>query len=255
MRLTAIRTPLLTRGDDLVATILESLRKQKVELKDGDVLAIASKAIAVTEGRVVSRKEISPSADARDLATRYSLEPEFAELVLKEADQIYGGVYRSMLTLKNGILTVNAGVDGKNVPEGSAALWPSNPQRVSDRIRREISRRSGRNVAIVVVDSQVAPLRMGTRGMALAVSGFNPVEDCRGKKDLFQKFLVITRHSIADDLASAAHLLMGETDKRTSVVLIRGAPVTLAERVDGTELKISPNECVYMHTFLRSNET
>ncbi len=78
------------------------------------------------------------------------------------------------------------------------------------------------------MDSQLAPLRMGTRGLALAVSGFRPVEDCRDKKDLYQKPLLITRHSIGDDLASTAHLLMGETNGQTPVVLIRDAPVTLS---------------------------
>lgn len=254
MNVLAIRTQIVKQEDDLVAIVSKSLKEHNVELEDGDILALSSKVVATAEKRVISLRGVFPSEEARELANKYSLEPEFAELVVKEAEKIFGGVYRSILTLKKGFLTVNAGVDKKNAPEGYAALWPSNPQRVADWIRREIQRRSGRSVGIVIVDSQVGPLRMGTRGLALTVSGFKPVEDCRNKKDLFQKPLEITRHSIADDLASTAHLLMGETDERIPIVLIRGAPVTLAESVDEDELKISAEECVYMNAFLPSNQ-
>ena len=194
-------------------------------------------------------EKVFPSEEAKQTAPKYSLEPEFSELVLEEADEIYGGVYKALLTLKEGILTVNAGVDKKNAPTGQAALWPSNPQNVADKIRTEIKQHSGRIVGVVIVDSQLAPLRMGTRGLALAVSGFKPVEDCRGKKDLFQKPLLITRHSVGDDLASTAHLLMGETNQQTPVVLIRDAPVTFADSVDVEEMKIPQRECVYANVF------
>lgn len=245
----AIRTPILKRKDDLVTIVLESLKERKVELKEGDILAISSKAIAAVEARIVSLEKVFPSEEAKQVAHRHSLEPEFSELVLKEADEIYGGVYKAILTLKKGILTVNAGVDKKNVPAGYAALWPSNPQNVADKIRTEIKQQSGRAVGVVIVDSQLAPLRMGTRGLALAVSGFKPVEDCRDKRDLYQKPLLITRHSMGDDLASTAHLLMGETDGQTPVVLIRDAPVTFVDGVDVEEMEISQRECVYMNAF------
>lgn len=249
MYVLAIGTPILKQKDDLVTIILESLKAHKVGLKDGDILAISSKAIATVEERIVPLGAVFPSEKAKQLAHRHSLEPEFSELVLKEADKIYGGVHKAILTLKKGILTVNAGVDKKNAPAGYAALWPSNPQNVADMIRTEIKQQSGRTVGVVIVDSQLAPLRMGTRGLALAVSGFKPVEDCRGKKDLFQKPLVITRHSIGDDIASTAHLLMGETNGQTPIVLIRDAPITFADSVDVEEMKIPQRECVYTNVF------
>jgi coenzyme F420-0:L-glutamate ligase len=254
MQVLAIRTQIFKPGDDLVSIVVKSLRERAIELKNGDILAISSKVVASAEKRVVSLREIQPSEKARELANKYSLEPEFAELVLRESEKIYGGVHRSLLTLKNGILTVNAGVDNKNAPVGYAALWPLNPQSWADEIRKEIERQTGKNVGIVVVDSQVVPLRMGTRGLALAASGFKPVEDCRGKEDLFQKTLVITRHSVADDLASAAHLLMGEADEQTPAVLVRDAPVIFTEVADEGEMKISPEECVYMRSFYQQQD-
>ncbi len=253
MHALSIRTPILKQKDDLVTIILESLMEHKVELKEGDILAIASKAIATVEGRIVPLEGVFPSEKAKHVAHKHSMEPEFSELVLKEADKIYGGVHKALLTLKKGILTVNAGVDMKNAPTGYAALWPSSPRGTADKIRTEIKQRSGKTAGIVIVDSQLAPLRMGTRGLALAVSGFRPVEDCRDKKDLYQKPLLITRHSIGDDLASTAHLLMGETNGQTPVVLIRDAPVTFVDCVDVEEMKIPQRECVYMHA-LQSGE-
>jgi len=249
MQVLAIRTQIFKPGDDLVSFVVKSLRERDIELKNGDILAISSKVVASAEKRIVSLREIRPSEKARELANKHSLEPEFAELVLRESEKIYGGVYKSILTLKNGILTVNAGVDNKNAPVGYVVLWPLNPQNRADEIRKEIKERTGKGIGVVIVDSQVVPLRMGTRGLALAVAGFKPVEDCRDKGDLFRKTLVITRHSIADDLASAAHLLMGETDEQTPVVLIRDAPVSFTEVVNEDEMKISPEECVYMRSF------
>lgn len=248
MYVVAIRTPITKKEDDLVTIVLKSLKEHKIELEDGDILAISSKMLS----SMISLREVSPSKKARELGNQYSLEPEFAELVIRESDKIYGGVYKAILTLKNGILTVNGGVDKKNAPEGYATLWPSNPKSLANRVRREIRQRSRKRVGIIVVDSQVVPLRMGTRGLALTVSGFKPIEDCRNKRDLFQKTLAITRHSIADDIASAAHLLMGETNEQTPVVLVRDAPVIFQECDEG-EMKISPEECLYMNTLLSSN--
>lgn len=249
MQVLAIRTKIFKSGDDLVSIVVISLQAHGVELKDRDILAISSKVVASAESRIASLREIQPSEKARELATRYSLEPEFVELVLRESEKIYGGVHKSILTLKNGVLTVNAGIDNKNAPVGYAALWPLNPQSQADKIRKEVKRRTGKSVGVVIVDSQVVPLRMGTRGLALAVSGFKPIQDYRGREDLFQKKLLITRHSIADDIASVAHLLMGETDEQTPVVLIRDAPVAFTEVVNEEEMKISPEECVYMKSF------
>ncbi len=246
MQVLAIRTQIFKPRDNLVSIVTKSLREHDIELEDGDILAISSKVISSAERRIISLREIQPSEKARELANRYSLEPEFAELVLREAEKIYGGVYKAILTLKSGILTVNAGIDNKNAPVGYVALWPLDPKSRADEIRKEVKERTGKDIGLVIVDSQVVPLRMGTRGLALATSGFKPIEDCRNKEDLFQKRLAITRHSIADDLASAAHLLMGETDEQTPIVLIRDASVTFTEVDNEEETKIPPEECVYM---------
>jgi coenzyme F420-0:L-glutamate ligase len=249
MRLFAIKTPLIRPQDDLVRILLQSLRDRDLILENGDVVALSSKAVASAEGRLVKLDEIPPSPEAEELASRYVLEPHFAELVQREADRIYGGAEKAILTSKDGVLTVNAGIDRKNAPEGYAALWPLNPQRYAENFRKETIQHTSKNIGIVIVDSDVAPLRLGTRGRALAVAGFWPVRDHRGERDLFHKPLRITRHAVADDLASAAHLLMGETDERTPFVLIKDAPITLAEVGSRDGMLIPFDECVYASSF------
>jgi len=249
MQVIALKTPLIKPNDDLVAALVYAVEINGLELDDGDILAIASKAVASADGRIVKMKEVPVSRKAKELAKKHLLEPEFTELVIREADKIYGGVEKAILTLKDNALAINAGVDHKNVPEGCAALWPLDPQRRAESLQEEIKRRAGKDVGVLILDSSVAPLRMGTRGVALGVAGFKPVKDCRGEMDLFEKPLLITRHAVADDLASAAHLVMGETGESTPAALIRGAPVTIVGRVSIDEMKISPDKCVYMKAF------
>jgi coenzyme F420-0:L-glutamate ligase/coenzyme F420-1:gamma-L-glutamate ligase len=230
--------------------LVESMKKENLTFEDGDILAIASKALSAADGRFVQLKKISPSEKAKKLAKKYSLAPEFVELILEESDRVYDGVYKAILTLKNNILTVNAGIDQKNAPIGYVALWPLNPQSRANQIRNEIQQRLGKKMGVLIIDSQVAPLRIGTRGIALAVSGFKPVNDLRGRKDLYGKELLITRHSVADDLASTAHLIMGESDEKVPAVLIRDAPVVFTEEnINVNDMIISPEECVFMSGF------
>ena len=249
MQVLALKTPLIEPKDDLVAALIQAVEIQGLRLDDGDIFAISSKAVASADGRIVKMNTVSVSKRAEELAKKYSLEPEFVELVLGEADKVYGGVDRAILTLKDNALAINAGVDHKNVPADCAALWPSNPQRRAESLRKEIRRRVGKDVGVLLVDSSVAPLRMGTRGVAIGAAGFKPIEDHRGERDLFQKPLLITRHAVADDLASAAHLVMGQGSERTPAALIRGAPVTFVAGTNVDEMKISPDKCVYMRAF------
>ena len=252
MRLYPVQTPIVKPGDNLVELVLESLRAQRLSLEDNDVLALASKIVSYSQGRIVKLSEVRPSAKAKKLAKEYSLEPEFAELLLREAEKVYGGVEKAVLTLKDCILTANAGMDNKNAPAGSVVLWPENLAEWLKNFREEISCKTGRSVAVMVVDSGLVPLRIGTVGLALAVAGFNPIREWRGKKDLYGRTIIITRHAVADDLASAAHLLMGEASEKTPVVLVRDAPVDFDEKVHGSaEMMIPFKECIFMNTFKR----
>jgi len=250
MRLYAVKTKIIKTDDNLTEVILDSLKEQNLQLEDNDILAITSKIIAHAEGRLVKLKDVKPSKKAKEFAKRFSLQPEFAELILRKADKIYGGVEKAILTLKNGILTANAGIDNKNAPTGFVILWSSNPEKWAKRIKEEIKQKTSKQVAVLIVDSGLVPLRMGTTGLALAAAGFKPIRDCREEKDIYGKPLVITRHAVADNLASAAHLLMGEAAQKTPVVLIKDAPVIFDDGVYSSENMMMPlNECIFMGTF------
>jgi coenzyme F420-0:L-glutamate ligase len=248
MRLYAVKTRIMKMGEDPVEVILKSLQEENLQLEDNDILAITSKIIAYAENRVVRLSDIQPSEKAKELAQRFSLQPEFAELILREADKIYGGVEKAVLTLKNGILTANAGIDNKNAPAGFAVLWPNNAEKWARRIREEIKHKMDKKIAVLIIDSSLLPLRIGTVGLALAVAGFKPIKDCRGEKDIYEKPLVITRHAVADNLASAAHLLMGEAAEKTPVVLIKEASVDFDDGVYGPADMMMPfKECIFMN--------
>jgi coenzyme F420-0:L-glutamate ligase/coenzyme F420-1:gamma-L-glutamate ligase len=249
LRLIAVKTHVVKTGDDLVELILGSLKAQGLQLEDNDVLALTSKVVSCSEGRIIKLSEVKPSEEAKKLAKQYSLKPKFAELILREADKIYGGVERAVLTLKNGIMAANAGIDNKNAPPGYAVLWPMDPAGSAREVRERIKRRTRKDVAVMIVDSGLVPLRIGTTGLALAVAGFKPIRDSRGCKDLFGKSIVITRQAVADDMASAAHLLMGEGTEKTPLVLIKGAPVDFDDSVYGSaDMMMSFKECIFMNT-------
>ncbi|MBS7646971.1 coenzyme F420-0:L-glutamate ligase [Candidatus Bathyarchaeota archaeon] len=250
MKLYAIRTKLVRIGDNLVDIVLKALSEQKLPLEDNDVLVFASKIVAYAQGRIVKFGDVKPSKMAVELAEKFSLRKEFAELILREADVIYGGVEKAVLTLKNHVLTVNAGIDNKNAPLDHAVLWPENVKETAKQLREEILRRTGKKVAVMIVDSGLIPLRKGTIGIALAVAGFKPIEDYRGLKDLYGKEIVITQRAVAEDLASAAHLLMGESAERNPVVLVKEAPLKFDDGFYGPEdLALPNNQCVFMSAF------
>ncbi len=246
MKMIPIRTRLLKQGDNVTEELLNAVQDNGFNIRNGDILAIADKIISVCNGRIVNLKDVTPSKKALDLADKYKLEPPFVEMVLREADEIYGGVPRAILTLNHNFLIANAGIDHKNVPRGYASLWSLNPNKSAKKLFEEIQRKTGKKVGIILVDSHVNPLRMGTTGFALGLAGFNPTKDCRGKLDLYGKPLHITRINIADDLAAAAHLLIGETNERTPLVIIRDAPIEITEDYDPEQINIPKEECIYM---------
>lgn len=254
LKLFAVKTDIVKSGDDLAEIALDALKRQKLQLEENDVLAFTSKIVSIVEGRTAKLSDIKPSGRAKKLARQFDLTPAFAELILQEADKVYGGVKKAVLTLKSGILTPNAGIDSKNAPEGSVVLWPSNLKKTAKNIRDRIKTRTGKLVGVLIVDSGLVPLRIGTSGLALAVAGFRPINDARGKKDFYGKPITITRHAVADDLASAAHLLMGETTEKTPIVLVRYAPVDFDDSVcGGKDMMIPPKECIFMGAFMANS--
>ena len=242
-----IKTDLVKPGDDLVEALLGGMERAGLHLEDGDILVIAESAVATAEGGVVKLSEVIPSLRALELAEKYRKDPREMELIIRSSDQIMGGIPGVVLTIKDGFLYPNAGIDHSNAPPGSVVLFPEDPQRSASWIRKRMENASGKRIGVVIGDSRTHPLRLGCVGVALACDGILPVEDARGQKDLYGRPLEVTRKAVADNLVSAGEVVMGEGDEGVPAVIIRGAPVKFIE--NGEEMtipSIPPEECMYI---------
>jgi coenzyme F420-0:L-glutamate ligase/coenzyme F420-1:gamma-L-glutamate ligase len=250
MQVIPIKTRTITPADNILDVILEGMEAAGLELEDNDVLAVAETPLGTTEGRTVVLSGVDASEAAVELARKFEMLPEVAELVIQEADEILGGIPHVVLTIKNNTLMANAGVDKSNVPPGHASLLPLNSRASAERLRNEVKSRFGKTIGVLVIDSRTQPLRLGNIGMALGVAGFYPVADDRGRTDLFGNEMRITRRGIADNLASACTAVMGESDESIPAAIIRNAPVEYVDQsFDSAEMWIPPSECMYMAIF------
>jgi coenzyme F420-0:L-glutamate ligase/coenzyme F420-1:gamma-L-glutamate ligase len=244
MKVFGLSMPLVKPGDDLPELISDAA-KQANGLQDGDVVVVSSKVVATTQGRVRDLTKVRPSARARRIAAKSGQSPEFVELVLREASQILSVSKGVVLTIKNGLICANAGADMSNAPPGHAVLMPAKPDRAAEEIRRALMEKSSIRVGVIIADSNVKPLRLGTIGQTIGVAGIEPVADCRGQPDLYGRPLRITFRAIADQLATAAQVVMGEGNERVPVVVVRDAKVELVEKPKHSP-KISPRKCIYL---------
>ncbi len=250
MQVIPIKTRTITDQDDILDVLLEGLQTSGLVFEDNDILGVAETPLGTTEGQVVKLSDVVVSDDAKKLASEYELVPEVAELILREADEILGGIPHVVLTIKNNTLMANAGVDKSNTPTGYASLLPEDARASAERIRFQVKEQLGKSIGVLVIDSRTQPLRLGNVGMALGTAGFRPVADDRGRRDLFGNELRITRRAIADNLASACTAVMGESDESIPAALIRDAPVEFADQsYDSSEMWIAPAECMYMAIF------
>jgi len=238
-----IKTDLVRVGDDLVYALKKGMAKAGLALQEGDILIVSESTVATAEGRVVALNEVTPSDLALTLAARYCKDPREMELILHESDEIVGGIPGVVLTMNKGFLYPNAGIDNSNAPPGHVVLFPADAQKSASEIRRRMA--NGKKIGVIIGDSRTHPLRLGCVGVALACEGLEPVEDARGQKDLFGRELKITRKAVADNLVSAAQIIMGEGDERIPAVIIRDAPVPIRE-MKGEIPTIAPQECMYI---------
>jgi coenzyme F420-0:L-glutamate ligase/coenzyme F420-1:gamma-L-glutamate ligase len=209
--------PEIRQGDDLAALVL-----QRAELRDGDVLVIAQKAVSKAEGRVVRIDDFEPSEKARELAGD-ERDPREVEVVLREAQQIIrerGPLVIAQTT--HGFICASAGVDHSNAPEpGTLVLLPVDPDASARGIRARVQELAGAEVGVVVTDSFGRPFRQGTTDVAIGVAGVPAIVDLRGTRDRIGYELRSSRVAVADEIAAAADLARGKADGIPAVV-VRG---------------------------------
>jgi len=234
MKVAPVRTRVFGEGEDLVQFIVERVPA----LKNGSVLAVTSKVVALAEGSVVR----ATSSRAKEAIIR--AESEW-QLQAK-----YG-----KLTFKDGLLMWNAGIDESNA-KGNVVLLPKDSFKVAEQLRRKLKQLyKVKLMGVVITDSRVMPIRAGVVGVALGYAGFKGLRDYRGKTDIFGRKLKFTQTDVADSLATAAVLMMGEGKEQKPLCVIEGAPVEFCEKVNRRELVIAPKDDMYRPLFAKMPKT
>jgi coenzyme F420-0:L-glutamate ligase/coenzyme F420-1:gamma-L-glutamate ligase len=234
VRIVAVeKLPLFQKGDNIGQFIVEAAEKQGTPIQEGDVVVVTHVAVSKAEGSIVNLDEVVPSERAVEIAAKVGKEPAMVEVILRETKEIVRMGPNSLITeTKSGIISANAGLDRSNVNgDRSVALLPVDPDASARNIRQEIKRITGCSVAVIISDTHGRPLRMGEINVAIGVAGIKPIRDRRGEKDLFGYVLNVKQTCIADELASAAELVMGQANEGIPVAIIRGYRYQAAEDV------------------------
>jgi coenzyme F420-0:L-glutamate ligase/coenzyme F420-1:gamma-L-glutamate ligase len=218
--------PLIRAGDDLVALILGECSAAGEKLCDGDILVLAQKIVSKAEGRVVDLASVTPSAAALELAQSSNKDPRLVEVILTESNEVIRQREGALIVENRlGVVLANAGVDMSNVDQDggdAVVLLPEDPDRSCALLREGIKQRAEVDVGVMINDSLGRAFRNGTAGAALGVAGVPTLVDLSGTPDLFGRPLRVTQVAIADELAAAASLLMGQANEGRPVVLVRG---------------------------------
>jgi len=203
-------------GDDLAEIILNS-----ADVCDGDILVIAQKIISKQEGRLVELSTVNPSLLSEGISSQYKKDPRVVELVLSESKRIVRMKNGLIITeTKNGFICANSGIDESNVVNGFATLLPLNSDESAEQLRKEIFNKTGKTVAIIISDTFGRPFRMGQTNCAIGISGLQPILDYSGTFDSFNRMLRVTAIAIADELSSAAELVMGKTTNSPATLVL-----------------------------------
>jgi coenzyme F420-0:L-glutamate ligase / coenzyme F420-1:gamma-L-glutamate ligase len=215
--------PEIAGGADLGTLIGDAVTSAGLEVHAGDVFVVAQKAVSKAEGAVVALADIVPSSIASAWAAAHDKDPALIEVILRESRRIVRmdrGIIIS--ETRHGFICANAGVDASNVPIGCVTVLPIDPDASAARLQDTLTARFGCTVAVLVSDTFGRPWREGVVNVALGVAGLQPLLDYRGQHDRFGRLLQTTIIAIADELASAAELVMGKTTE-TPVAIVRGA--------------------------------
>ena len=239
--------PLVTEGDDIAELICSATEKQNTPIQEDDIIVVTHVTVSKAEGNLVNLDEVVPSAQAIEVARKIGKEPALVETILRQTTEIVRMRRNSLITeTKDGIVCANAGVDKSNVRgKRNIVLLPKNANESARKIRQEIKSLTGCDVAVIISDTHGRPFRMGEINVAIGIAGIKPIRDRRGEKDLFGYILKMKRTAVADELASAAELVMGQADEGIPVAIIRGYRFEKSEKASATELNRPKKEDLF----------
>jgi coenzyme F420-0:L-glutamate ligase/coenzyme F420-1:gamma-L-glutamate ligase len=230
--------PLIKDGDNLAELISNAAEKQGPPLVENDIIVVTHVVVSKAEGNIIDLDKVIPSERAKELALETNKEPALVEVILRETKEIVRIGQNSIITeTKSGIICANAGIDRSNVSgDRNVVPLPKNPNASAQNIRQGIKRLTGATVAVIISDTHGRPLRLGEINVAVGVAGIKPIRDRRGEKDLFGYVLRVKQTAIADELSSAAELVIGQADEAIPVAIIRGYKYQTIEGASTTEL-------------------
>ncbi|MCL1977093.1 MAG: coenzyme F420-0:L-glutamate ligase [Candidatus Bathyarchaeota archaeon] len=231
--------PLIKERDKIGQLIVDTTKNQGTPLQERDIIVVTHVFVSKAEGNVINLDTVTPSKQALEIAKQTNKDPALVEVILQETKEIVRIGPNSIITeTRSGTISANSGVDRSNVlGERNVVPLPKDPNESARNIRAEIKRLTGINVAVIVSDTHGRPFRMGEINVAIGVAGIKPIRDRRGEKDLFGYTLRIKQTAIADELASAAELVMGQANEGIPAAIIRGyTAYQTVENVSATEL-------------------
>ena len=221
--------PLLQPGDDLGAIIIDAIGKAGPAPRNDDVLVVAQKVVSKVQGRYVDLAAVTPSARAKEVAKTVGKDPRLVEVILRESSRVVRSAPNVLIVEHRlGFIVANAGVDHSNVPPSAGSepvlLLPEDPDAAAEALCAQLEKRFGVRLGVIINDSFGRPWRRGTVSVALGAAGIPALNNLRGQPDLYGQPLMVTETGLADELAAAASLLMGQADEGHPVVLISGLP-------------------------------
>ena len=243
MEIFPIKIPKKGEGFDLFRTIVGS----KFQFLADDILVISSKFVSMSERSLIDLKNVKVSKKARALALKFKMDERIAQVTLQESDYVVSGIPGFLLTINDGMIAPNSGIDKSNCPQGKIVLYPKDSFKTANKLRKKFHKKYGIKIGIVISDSRLMPTRIGCTGIAVGVSGFDPVDDERGKTDLYGKKLKVTFRATADCLATIGVFMMGESNESIPLVVIRGANVRETERsLSMKDMTVNPKIDIYL---------
>jgi coenzyme F420-0:L-glutamate ligase/coenzyme F420-1:gamma-L-glutamate ligase len=217
--------PLIKPGQDLSKEIIKAISSESIEVDDGDVIAIAQKIVSKSENRYLDISLISPSDEAITLSKQIDKDPKFIQAILNESKKVVR--YRMGVLIvehKLGFIHANAGIDRSNIDQEQdiVLLLPEDPDASAKVISKSLSKFFTKNISVIITDTMGRPFRNGIVGFTIGSHNIECLLDERGKKDLYGNKLRVTQIGIADELAAASSLLMGQAAQKKPVILIKG---------------------------------
>ena len=235
-------------GNNIVELIVNNLNTNNILIDDFDVIVIAQKVISKAENRYIDLDNINISDQANKLALKLKKDKGLVQAIINESNKIISTKKNVIIVEhKLGFININAGIDQSNIPQANnlALLLPENPTKSAEVIQTNLSKQLNKNLSIIISDSMTRPYRSGVINFALASSNIQSLVDLKGVNDMYGNKLKGTEVAVADELASAAGLLMGQSDEKKPIVLIKGFNKGTHEINNAFDLIMNENEDLY----------